>query len=182
MLVGGALASSLIQIPRARSCVRVLLFTGTFVLLAIVVVARFPASEPVRLDPEPVKVRTLPESRRASRTPPPVFEVSETYIDNNLFRPLEWTPPRPIEPYRLLGEPETCVRRDHTPTSHSTIHHRTSNIYRHIRFKPRRGHPSGRHPVEAGDTLHAGAAPHPNATERFLTSLGETPTCLNFLR
>ncbi len=26
-----------------------------------------------------------------------------TIIDNNLFRPLGWTPPRPIEPYRLLG-------------------------------------------------------------------------------
>ncbi|MCG9134822.1 hypothetical protein J5I95_24455 [Candidatus Poribacteria bacterium] len=26
-----------------------------------------------------------------------------TIIDNNIFRPLGWTPPRPIEPYRLLG-------------------------------------------------------------------------------
>ena len=26
-----------------------------------------------------------------------------TIIDNNLFRPLGWRPPRPIEPYRLLG-------------------------------------------------------------------------------
>ncbi len=26
-----------------------------------------------------------------------------TIIDNNLFRPLGWTPPRPQEPYRLLG-------------------------------------------------------------------------------
>ena len=35
------------------------------------------------------------------------FEVSETYyrkiIDNNLFRPLGWRPPLPIEPYRLIG-------------------------------------------------------------------------------
>ena len=26
-----------------------------------------------------------------------------TIIDNNIFRPLGWTPPRPIEPYRLIG-------------------------------------------------------------------------------
>ena len=26
-----------------------------------------------------------------------------TIIDNNLFRPLGWRPPRPIEPYRLMG-------------------------------------------------------------------------------
>ena len=27
----------------------------------------------------------------------------QTIIDNNLFRPLGWQPPRPIEPYRLIG-------------------------------------------------------------------------------
>ena len=85
-----------------------LLMAGAFLLLAIVVVARFGASGfPVRQDPEPVKVRTFPLPRRNARTPPPVFEVSETYyrtiIENNLFRPLGWTPPRPKEPYRLLG-------------------------------------------------------------------------------
>ena len=32
-----------------------------------------------------------------------------TIIDNNLFRPLGWTPPRPIEPYRLIG---TVLARD----------------------------------------------------------------------
>ncbi|MYB93936.1 hypothetical protein F4054_12430 [Candidatus Poribacteria bacterium] len=26
-----------------------------------------------------------------------------TIIDNNLFRSLGWTPPRPKEPYRLMG-------------------------------------------------------------------------------
>ena len=39
-------------------------------------------------------------------TTSPIFD-SETFyrmiINNNLFRPLGWTPPRPIEPYRLLG-------------------------------------------------------------------------------
>ena len=36
----------------------------------------------------------------------PVFDSQSYYrtiIDNNLFRPLGWTPSRPTEPYRLLG-------------------------------------------------------------------------------
>ena len=48
-----------------------------------------------------------PQYRRVPLTSPVVFdaEVSfkRTIIDNNLFRPLGWTPPRPIEPYRLIG-------------------------------------------------------------------------------
>ena len=153
-----------------------LLIAGAFVLLATV----FGFQTPPAIETPSVKGIAPPPPRRVDFTPQSVFEVSETHyrliIENNLFRPLGWTPPRPTEPYRLIGEPETCVRRDHTPTSNSTIHHRTSNIYRDIRLKPRRGHRSGRHPVKTGDTLHAGAAPHPNATERFLTSLDETPT------
>ncbi|MDE0016629.1 MAG: hypothetical protein OXU51_10605 [Candidatus Poribacteria bacterium] len=72
---------------------------GAFVLLAIVFVVRFPASMPVGLrDPEPVKERTAEtKPRRVHQTPSAVFEVSETYyrtiIDNNLFRPIGWTPP-----------------------------------------------------------------------------------------
>ena len=34
------------------------------------------------------------------------FQASEFYktiTHNNLFRPLGWRPPRPIEPYRLIG-------------------------------------------------------------------------------
>jgi len=34
------------------------------------------------------------------------FQESEFYrtiVDNNLFRPLGWTPTRPREPYRLIG-------------------------------------------------------------------------------
>ena len=67
---------------------------------------------------EPVKVRTADtELRRVHRTTPPVFEGSETYyrtiIDNNLFRPLGWTPPRPTEPYRLIGT--ILPRSENTP-------------------------------------------------------------------
>ncbi|MYA69827.1 hypothetical protein F4009_17820 [Candidatus Poribacteria bacterium] len=40
-------------------------------------------------------------------------EFYRTIIDNNLFRPLGWTPPVPRESYRLLG---TLLPRDaHTP-------------------------------------------------------------------
>lgn len=88
--------------------VRGLWITGAFLLLAIVFVVRFLASDPVGFrGPEPVKVRTLPVPHRVHQTSPAVFEVSETYyrtiINNNLFRPLGWTLPRPIEPYRLIG-------------------------------------------------------------------------------
>ena len=40
------------------------------------------------------------------------FQDSDFYrtiIDNNLFRPLGWTPPRPSEPYRLIG---TIIPKD----------------------------------------------------------------------
>lgn len=44
---------------------------------------------------------------RVARTTLSDIEVSESYyqtiIDNNLFRPLGWTPARPSEPYRLIG-------------------------------------------------------------------------------
>ena len=36
-------------------------------------------------------------------------DFHRTIVDNNLFRPLGWTPPRPQEPYRLLG---TLIARD----------------------------------------------------------------------
>ena len=72
------------------------------------------------------KNRTIPIKTQThsavSTTPPPArfqpstyanedmelkhFQHSDFYrtiIDNNLFRPLGWTPPRPQEPYRLLG-------------------------------------------------------------------------------
>ena len=83
-----------------------LLIASASVLLGIVFIVRVPSLSPP--DPEPVKVDTwFFAPRRVPQPPPPVFDVSETYyrtiIDNNLFRPLGWTPPRPIEPYRLLG-------------------------------------------------------------------------------
>ena len=78
---------------------------GALLLQVIVVVVRFPSSAPMRHAPEPVKIQTETAPRRVQQTPP-VFDTEtyyQTIIDNNLFRPLGWTPPRPVEPYRLLG-------------------------------------------------------------------------------
>ena len=82
-----------------------LLIAGAFVLLAIVFALK---SETPPIETRSVKVVEPSAVRRVQRTPPsPVMEVSETYyrtiIENNLFRPLGWMPPRPVEPYRLLG-------------------------------------------------------------------------------
>ena len=56
--------------------------------------------------PLPAQETARPQYRRVPLTSPVVFDAAafkRTIIDNNLFRPLGWTPPRPIEPYRLLG-------------------------------------------------------------------------------
>ena len=52
-----------------------------------------------------------PVQRRFDLTRPPALSdpFYRTIIDNNLFRPLGWTPPRPQEPYRLTG---TLIPRD----------------------------------------------------------------------
>ena len=83
--------------------VRHLWIAGAFVLLAVVVVVRVLSPSPPI--PEPVKERTETEPRRVHQTRP-VFDSKayyQTIIDNNLFRPLGWMPPRRIEPYRLIG-------------------------------------------------------------------------------
>ena len=77
---------------------------GAFVLLLIVVVVRVLSPSPPTTTPEPVS--PLPPQDRVRLTTPAVFDAEtfkRTIIDNNLFRPLGWTPPRPIEPYRLIG-------------------------------------------------------------------------------
>ena len=64
----------------------------------------------IRLTPPTIQLQTQTPT---PRSPAPRFSLttpefdSEAYyrtiIDNNLFRPLGWTPSRPQEPYRLLG-------------------------------------------------------------------------------
>ena len=66
----------------------------------------------VKTQTHPTVSTTPPRSRFQPSTLPTEdvelkhFQNSDFYrtiIDNNLFRPLGWTPPRPQEPYRLLG-------------------------------------------------------------------------------
>lgn len=65
--------------------------------------------DPSRLSPLPrsvVGVSEAPARPRRVRDPRVVFDAEafkRTIIENNLFRPLGWTPPRPKEPYRLIG-------------------------------------------------------------------------------
>ena len=85
-----------------------LLIAGASLSLAV-----FFAFKPRQTPPE---IRTIsvspytPGAPRVHRTTSPLqSEFYRTIIDNNLFRPLGWTPPRPIEPYRLIG---TVLARD----------------------------------------------------------------------
>ena len=81
-----------------------LLIAGAFLFLVIIVVVR--VLSPSTPEPESVKERTDPEPHRVRLASPKVFDAEafkRTIIDNNIFRPLGWTPPRPVEPYRLLG-------------------------------------------------------------------------------
>ena len=78
---------------------------GAFVLLAVFFAFKRPPPPP-----EPLTRQQTPESpqdRGVDRTRTrPVFDTEtyyQTIINNNLFRPLGWTPPRPVEPYRLIG-------------------------------------------------------------------------------
>ncbi|RKU26317.1 hypothetical protein C6499_13740 [Candidatus Poribacteria bacterium] len=66
----------------------------------------------VKTQTPPTGSITPPRARFQSSTHPSEdvklkhFQNSDFYriiIDNNLFRPLGWPPPRPQEPYRLLG-------------------------------------------------------------------------------
>ena len=57
-----------------------------------------------------VQTRTIRDRFKSTHTRAPNtrsdFQTSKFYrtiIDNNLFRPLGWRPPRPREPYRLIG-------------------------------------------------------------------------------
>jgi len=93
-----------------------LLIAGALVLLVIVGVVSFPSSSPPipELSPvtdtsnSPPRLGDRPRTRSRTRVQSSTFQSPHsdfyrTIIDNNLFRPLGWTPPRPVEPYRLLG-------------------------------------------------------------------------------
>ena len=116
-----------------------LIFGAFLLLLALLFVLR-----PLRPPQELVRVKRVPTSgvrsgiairvidfdaeKMAGRTHC-VLPLSPTYdrtiIDNNLFRPLGWTPPRPIEPYRLLG---TKLARDANIPPQAIVQTVTTNM------------------------------------------------------
>ena len=67
-------------------------------------------SEPTRTEKRaPEKQENLADrSPRRHRPPDTLTDFQDTdfyrtIINNNIFRPLGWRPPRPVEPYRLIG-------------------------------------------------------------------------------
>ena len=84
---------------------RYVCIAGAFLFLLIVFFLL--GSSGVR--PEVVIVKVVPVEESSSRgisSAVIAFDSESFYrtiIDNNLFRPLGWRPPRPIEPYRLIG-------------------------------------------------------------------------------
>ena len=81
-----------------------LLIFGAFIFLLVLFFLRRSSVESI----ETVEVApTVRVSRAVGVRFPSVDFDSEAYyrpiLEYNLFRPLGWTPPRPVEPYRLLG-------------------------------------------------------------------------------
>ena len=83
---------------------RYLCIAGAFILLALVFFAyrRQPVSDAV------LTVKVVPVEETVGVVDFPVVDFdSESYyrpiLEYNLFRPLGWTPPIPVEPYRLVG-------------------------------------------------------------------------------
>ena len=80
--------------------------------LAVFLIVSFhtPPSPPQKRPQRPTNSKSigfpLDRTQQHRKTEPVRFEDTDFYrtiIDNNLFRPLGWTPPRPVSPYRLLG-------------------------------------------------------------------------------
>ena len=94
-----------------KRCVRDVFIAGAFIFVAIVlsVNKEAPTSTPDTHTDTPVPQNT-------EHPTPAVFDAQsfyQTIIDNNLFRPLGWTPPRPTEPYCLMGM--ILPRSENTP-------------------------------------------------------------------
>ena len=87
-----------------------LLIAGASLLIGIFFIYRSLGASAERV--VEVKVVPVEASSRARALPPVAFDSFADYrtiIGNNIFRPLGWTPPRPVEPYRLIG---TILPRD----------------------------------------------------------------------
>ena len=65
-----------------------------------------PQHETLTKTMQPVSPRVFRKSLSTPQKSPTDFQKRDFYrtiVDNNLFRPLGWTPPRTREPYRLIG-------------------------------------------------------------------------------
>ena len=92
---------------------------GCYLCIAAAILLMFSVFFAFRTPPQQqalLKIKVVPSSavvpRVAESLASPVFDAEVYYrpiIDNNLFRPLGWTPARPKEPYHLLG---TILARD----------------------------------------------------------------------
>ena len=79
---------------------------SVLILILLTQTAAQPNSKEIRApqDQHPVVRSNSTQTRKLETSKK--FQKSDFYrtiIDNNLFRPLGWRPPRPKEPYRLLG-------------------------------------------------------------------------------
>ena len=89
----------------AKDLIHLALVAGVALAIGIVFAVLLSRLNPTETPP-PAQETAPPQYRRVRHTPPPVFDTASFYrtiIDNNLFRPFGWTPPRPTEPYRLIG-------------------------------------------------------------------------------
>ena len=105
-----------------------LLIAGAFIFLAVFFAFRTSTPQTETLT---IKVIEPTPPRRVHLTTPS-FDAAASYstiIDNNLFRPLGWTPPRPSEPYRLLG---TVLAREVSNTPLRAIIQSTAGNKMHI--------------------------------------------------
>lgn len=112
---------------------------GLASLVLAILVSFYTATHPenttiiAKIQTYPTDNTTPPRARFKSSTHPNEdmelkhFQNSDFYrtiIDNNLFRPLGWTPPRPKEPYHLLG---TIIPRDAESPSKAIIQNIVGN-------------------------------------------------------
>lgn len=88
-------------------------YRGCYLCIAAAILLLFALFFAFRTRPEKkavLRIKRLPSSSMVPRVEksikPPVFDSESYYrtiIDNNLFRPLGWSPPVRVEPYRLVG-------------------------------------------------------------------------------
>lgn len=98
-------------------------YRGYYLSIAVAILLLFIVFTAFRTPPQKkalLKIKVVPSSAVAPRVDlslaSPVFDAEVYYrpiIENNLFRPLGWRPPVPVEPYRLVGT--TFPRDAHTP-------------------------------------------------------------------